>query len=233
MKPFVFVLLALLSGCSVLSPSYEALNDPSHYKNYNPLQSSKTSWLVFGNEKARTQGIVFYPGGKVEPEAYSSLASAMSLELNQLVVIVPMPLDLAILGSKRGDKVQDHFTNISKWTIGGHSLGGVMAASRISKSPESWDRLFLIASYPQDTLSLSNQTLPVISILGSQDGLVSHEIWQSSLELLPATTVTKLIDGGNHAGFGDYGPQEGDLTASISPSAQREETIKALKNWIK
>lgn len=40
-----------------------------------------------------------------------------------------MPFNLAVLDSSAADGVINEFTNIQNWYIGGHSLGGAMAAS--------------------------------------------------------------------------------------------------------
>jgi hypothetical protein len=41
-----------------------------------------------------------------------------------------------------------------------------------------------------------------------------------------------LIAGGNHAGFGTYGIQEGDGVAIISAERQRKETAEAVSSFL-
>ena len=40
------------------------------------------------------------------------------------------------------------------------------------------------------------------------------------------------IEGGNHAQFGNYGPQEGDLPATISAEEQQAQTVAAISGFI-
>ena len=40
------------------------------------------------------------------------------------------------------------------------------------------------------------------------------------------------IEGGNHAQFGNYGPQKGDLPATISAQDQQAQTVEAIENFL-
>jgi hypothetical protein len=42
-----------------------------------------------------------------------------------------------------------------------------------------------------------------------------------------------VIEGGNHAQFGSYGPQEGDKPATISPEEQWEQVAAATVEFLK
>ncbi|EAR09486.1 hypothetical protein MED297_02662 [Reinekea sp. MED297] len=216
----------------MLAPSYPAASAITEQPSYQTSLSETTGWLVFSPTTPVSTGVVFYPGGKVQPEAYAPLAETISQTLNATVIIVPMPLNLAVLGASRGEEVPDAFPSIQHWFIGGHSLGGTMAASRVYKHPERWDGLVLLASYPQDSHDLSQLDLPVISIIGDRDGLINQDTWRASLQRLPATAQRGVIPGGNHAGFADYGPQEQDNFAGISPEQQRAMTAEFLADWL-
>lgn len=222
----------LLSGCSLFSASYTALSDTSALPGALQNSALDEDWLVYSVNPEPETGLVIYPGGKVEPEAYGRLASDLSEQTDALVVIVPMPLDLAVLGSGRGERVVAAYPNVQTWAIGGHSLGGTMAAAQAFDNPQLWSGLFLLASYPQDKHDFSPRETPVISIIGDRDGLISQSRWQESLELLPDSAVRVVIEGGNHAGFGDYGAQEDDRAASISGAEQHRQTIQALAAWV-
>ena len=232
LKIFSWIAVLLLSSCSVFSPSYQATSAASAGDNFNSKQSTQTGWLVFGSPDQTELGLVFYPGGKVQPEAYSELANAIA-DHNVLVVIVPMPFDLAVLGPKRANGVQAHFNRISQWIIGGHSLGGTMAASLAFNNPEQWQGLWLLASYPQEKHDFSTRNLPVLTIIGDQDGLIPLTQWRQSLEQLPANADSLIITGGNHAGFGRYGMQADDGIANISQAQQQSQTVSAFGNWLK
>jgi pimeloyl-ACP methyl ester carboxylesterase len=114
--------------------------------------------------------------------------------------------------------VEAAYPEIAHWFVGGHSLGGVAAASYAASHPEITGVVFW-ASYPADD-SLKNQNMPVVSIYGTLDGLATEESQNSKKELMPEDTQYVVIEGGNHAQFGSYGKQAGDNDASISPEEQ-------------
>jgi hypothetical protein len=67
----------------------------------------------------------------------------------------------------------------------------------------------------------------VVSISGSKDGLATPDKIEASKKLLPASTKFVVIDGGDHAQFGDYGPQDGDNAATVSQADQIKQTTTA------
>lgn len=108
--------------------------------------------LVFEPEHPQ-MGLVFYPGGKVQPEAYAPLLERCAKQ-GVLSVLVRPPFNLAILNENMADGVQEQFPQIATWVIAGHSLGGVAAANYLSQHESSFDGIALMASYP--TCDLSN-----------------------------------------------------------------------------
>jgi hypothetical protein len=187
-------------------------------------------WIVLKPEGTPIAGFVFYPGGLVDPAAYAPLMKHVS-DGGVLVVIVPMPLDLAVFGVGRADKVVTAYPDVTHWAIGGHSLGGAMACEYVSNNPRVFDGLILLASYPADSTDLSEIDLPTILIYGTEDG-VSGEVFEASKSRLPDDTTLVEISGGNHAQFGDYGPQKGDGAASISRDQQQRLTAEAILDFL-
>lgn len=189
-------------------------------------------WLVFTPAGARetgvapTTGLVFYPGGRVAAGAYAAVARAIAAE-GYLVVIVPMPLRLAVFGSTAAAEVIVAYPAITRWAVGGHSLGGAFAADFAFKQPDLVDGLVLWAAYPPEGDDLSRRALAVVSVYGTRDGLAGPEAIAPSRALLPPDTVFVAIEGGNHAGFGRYGPQAGDNAATITPEAQQAQVVVA------
>ncbi len=173
----------------------------------------------------REIGIIFYPGGLVEPEAYIKLCARLSKE-GYLVVIPKMPLNLAIFGVNKAKDVMEKFQGVEKWVIGGHSLGGAMAVDFYYKNPEKIAGIFLLASYPQKKHSLSDRDIPAILIYGSNDGTVDK--LKKNIELLPKSAQIVEIPGGNHAQFGNYGIQKGDGRAEVSVEEQQRITVNYL-----
>jgi hypothetical protein len=184
-------------------------------------------WLVFQpNSGNDTIGFIFYPGGRVDYPSYAPLAHAIADE-GYLTIIVPMPLNLAVLGSNSANDVIATYPNITKWVIGGHSLGGSMAAQYVYDNPTKIEGLVLLAAYPPSGVDLSKFNLAVTTIHGSNDGLVKTKQIDDSLKQLPLSTVRVEIVGGNHAQFGWYGLQSGDNQATITREQQQNQTTSA------
>lgn len=184
-------------------------------------------WLVF--EPAGQQpstGLIFYPGGRVRAEAYAAPAQQIAAQ-GFLVVIVPMPLNLAVLAPDRADAVLAAYPGIRHWVIGGHSLGGAMAANYAKTHQNALDGLVLWAAYPQASDSLADSRLRVAQIYGSNDTVINAERLAAARAYLPAGTAPVVIAGGNHAQFGDYGPQSGDAPAGIAAAEQQRQAVDA------
>jgi pimeloyl-ACP methyl ester carboxylesterase len=182
-------------------------------------------WLVFTHSvHIPTTGFIFFPGGRVDARSYAPAAREIAAE-GYLVVIVPVPLNLAFFGTGQADKVIAAYPEIKHWVVGGHSLGGVAASQYARSHLDQIQGLVLWASYPAS--SLAESQLKVISISGTQDGLSTPEKIEASHSLLPPGTRFIAIQGGNHAQFGWYGPQNGDNPASIDRIAQQAQIVTA------
>jgi hypothetical protein len=225
---FLLLLLALVGSVAWASmpssPMPEAL---AALQSDAQVQVETEPWLIFRPVgRNPTVGLVLYPGGRVDPRAYAPPARAIAAE-GYLVVIVPMPLNLAVFGPKRAAEVLAAFPEVERWAIGGHSLGGAMAARFTHRQPSAVQGLVLWASYPAASDDLSARELAVVSVYGTRDGLATEEEIAASRPLLPAETRWVAIVGGNHAQFGWYGPQSGDNPATISRQAQQQEVVAA------
>lgn len=202
--------------------SYKPTNEAIEALSINGLVTvTDDEFIIFEPQSKATKGFIFYPGGKVEPEAYSNLARKIAEE-GYLVVIAPMTLDLAVLSPNKAEDVIEKFDYIETWAIGGHSLGGVMAVSYAAKN-ENIDGVVLYASYPQGE-ELKDLDIKVLSMYGSKDGVADLEKVKNAVLSKDAEIVE--IEGGNHAGFGSYGNQKGDNEATITGEEQIEKAAK-------
>lgn len=184
-------------------------------------------WLVFAPTNPKSLvGLILYPGGRVDVRSYAPAARAIAQE-GYLVVLVPMPLNLAVFSPDAATDVIASFPETDKWVIGGHSLGGAMAARYAYAHPSSVHGLVLWAAYPDTRNDLSVADLRVTSISATRDGLATVEKIDASRSLLPFTTYWVVMEGGNHAQFGWYGPQSGDQPATISREAQQQQIVSA------
>lgn len=198
------------------------------------LESTETISVTVSEEKLVFQpkdpkaGLIFYPGGKVEFTAYAPLMQALAQE-DLLCILLKMPLNLAVLDMDAADGLREQYPEVQRWYLGGHSLGGSMAASYLAEETD-YEGLLLLASY--STADLSDSGLQVLSIYGTEDGVLNAEKYQQYRANLPETTRELVIYGGNHAQFGNYGAQEGDGQASISDEDQKSLTVDAFSDLL-
>ncbi|WP_249850551.1 alpha/beta hydrolase [Enterococcus casseliflavus] len=178
--------------------------------------------------------VIFYPGALVDAESYSVWAAGLA-EKGYPVAIVKMPFNMAVLAGNRAEEVLEEIFH-SSYVIGGHSLGGVMAsrfaANQLAENDNELKGVFFFASYPDEKGSLADQSIAVLSLSGSQDQVVNQENWQAARSLLPETTTFQTIEGGNHAGFGTYGLQKGEVAADLPNEAQQEAIIEQMAAWL-
>ena len=179
--------------------------------------------------EAPVAGLIFYPGGKVEYTAYAPLMAKLAEE-NILCVLLEMPLNLAVLDMNAADGIPEQFPEVEHWYLAGHSLGGSMAASFAGENTDTYDGLILLASY--STADLSETGLKICSLYGDRDGVLNLEKYREYRNNLPEDTLELVLEGGNHAGFGSYGFQEGDGASTLEPGEQLQWTADRILEFI-
>jgi len=279
-KSAKIALTAIVAALAVLVAGFFAWTRFARYPAFQDAvsvaDSAKTArgWYVFeaqpvvadstaGTARPST-GFIFYPGGLVDPRAYAPLMKRLA-DGGLTSIIIPMPLDLAVFNIDGANAVMAAYPGIDRWIIGGHSLGGSMAAEyaaryfKRSSQPQgtppgqdaapdqgalpeqgapsargarSLEGLVFLASYSAKSTDLSALPIRVLSIYGSNDGVLSSE-FAASMKCVPPGSTLVEIQGGNHAQFGNYGPQEGDGQASISREAQQERTAELVLEFIR
>ena len=105
---------------------------------------------------------------------------------------------------------------------------GLMIAYAI-KNPAAFDGIILLAAYPADQVP---DSLSVCSIYGDRDTKLDAKAYASHKANFPADTEEVVIEGANHAQFGDYGDQKGDSEATISPAEQQAQTAEIILAFI-
>lgn len=184
--------------------------------------------IVFEPENPLS-GFIFYPGGKVEFSAYTPLLHELSEE-GILCVVCKMPFNLAVFDSNAADGINELYPEVDTWFIGGHSLGGVMAAGYAEENAEYFDGVVLLGSY--STADLKDSGLKVLSVYGSNDEVMNMSSYLKYLPNLPSDFSEYIIDGGCHCYFGNYGLQDGDGNASISREKQQIITCDLIEEFI-
>ena len=192
-------------------------------------QVAGQDWHVFSPAAGSVStGLILYPGGFVDPVAYAPIAREIAAR-GYLVVLDPMPLNLAVTDIESADAIIAAHPKIDHWAIGGHSLGGAMAAEFSYNNAGAVAGLVLWAAYPAANTDLSTLPLKVVSIYGDADGVASIADVTGAAERLPADARFVLIPGGNHTQFGSYGQglQRGDNPATISREEQQSQIVEA------
>jgi len=186
------------------------------------VEKTDTGWLFDG--PSESDAFIFYPGAKVEEAAYAPLMRRIA-EQDTDVFLVKMPFRIAFFGVDLADDLMGKYS-YSRWYIGGHSLGGVAACSYAEKHPEQIGGVILLASYPVKSI----KNVPaLVSIYGSEDGVLNMKKMSETEKYAPENYKSYVIEGGNHAQFGNYGEQKGDGNPGISADEQQEQTVEMIR----
>ena len=183
----------------------------------------KNGYIVVSPKLSNDVGFIFYPGANVEYTAYLPLMDQLA-DRGITCYLMKMPLNMAIMNTGAADKVfENHGDDHDRWLIGGHSMGGAMASKYASENADKIDGLVLLGAYPYGDYSADK----TIAIYGSLNVSVKEE-----LEAQNYSGETYVIEGGNHAYFGNYGEQTGDMVGEISREEQQRETVTVISIWM-
>lgn len=175
-------------------------------------------WMFDG--PSDSDALIFYQGAQVEETAYAPLLKQIA-SAGIDVLLVRMPFRLAFFGADKASELIPKY-DYDAWYIGGHSLGGAMAAVYAAEHSGQLSGLILLAAYPTKSL---DDSLTVISVYGSEDGVLNRDKLSEGNQYMPKDAVTYVINGGNHAQFGNYGKQARDGEALVSAEEQQRETV--------
>ncbi len=229
---------SLLLSCSYLPQDFGAVSGVTVTENRDYISLMPTNTAV--------TGVIFYPGGLVDPHAYIPLLSRVVTN-GYAGYIVKAPLNLQVIQAGAADQVRNENSSITAWFIGGHSLGGAMGAKYFYDHSSEMAGLYLLAAWPTSSWDLSGSTAGILLLSGSLDGVATPQEVQDNLAYLPTTlsitntgeTLTNsartfwyVINGGNHSQYGAYGDQEGDGTATITRQAQQELSAALILDYI-
>lgn len=162
---------------------------------------------------------IFYPGAKVEAKAYTPLMYSL-MEKGYTSFIVEMPFHLAIFNQNAADNIIKNNPQIKNWYLVGHSMGGAMASEYADKNQDKIKGLILLGAYSSSDYPVDK----ILTIYGSNDNVLSKKP--------EASNNVKIIDGGNHAQFGNYGKQDGDGEATIDNIEQQRQTVNYILEFI-
>lgn len=188
-------------------------------------EAIRAGWRLDG--PGETDALIFYPGAKVEPTAYLPLLTSLA-ENGVDCFLVRMPLNMAFLDMNAAARFQRAYP-YGHWNVGGHSLGGACAALFAAKHGAELKGLVLLAAYATKPLG---EGLSVLELHGSEDGVLNRKVLEKGRRYLPASAAAEELTGGNHAQFGDYGPQKGDGVATVSRAEQTAWAVERIERMI-
>jgi hypothetical protein len=182
-----------------------------------------------------TAGLVFYPGGRVHPDAYVASLAPLAADANVTVVVPKMPLNLAVLDGDVASRYvarsdPDADLDVDTWYVGGHSLGGVMACRYARANPDRVDGVVLFASYCDR--DISGTGLAALSVTGSADTVLNRGAYRSALGNLPADATTRTLPL-NHSQFGGYRGQPGDDPGGLSYAVAHRRLAEMVVPWLR
>ncbi len=223
----VCLLVVFAATVSYVMDDYDSLVDETYLTSSDVVTVEQMENGLFFDGPGMESAYIFYPGGKVEYTAYAAIMYQLA-ENGMDCFLVEMPLQLALFDRDAAEDIMADYS-YDTWYLGGHSLGGAMAAYEGASIADSIDGLILLASY--ETKDISDTDLRVLTIYGSEDQVMVAEKYESNLVNLPEDFTEIIIEGGNHGQFGDYGQQEGDGIATISAEEQQSQTVEAILEW--
>ncbi len=223
----VLVAAILLGGAFLLyvSDYYKAEVNRKERAMFSDIRVLDANDALIADPGNAKTALILYPGGKVEHRAYEMLALRIADE-GILCIVPKMPFNLAVFGIDRAERFITAHPEIEHWYVGGHSLGGSMAAGFAAKQKPMVDGLVLLASY--SVADISSLPLKVLSITAGNDTVLSRESYEKYKTNLPEGFTELVIEGGNHAGFASYGAQKGDGTATLTAAEQQAAVAEAV-----
>lgn len=223
----VLVVIVVGSGILIQTSRYSATAEA---QKQSQIATTTNEYDLYTNGSKSATSIIFYPGAFVASTSYSNWASQLAAAgIN--VYVLHIPLDLAVLAPNAANTILKAHPD-EKFILAGHSLGGVMASRFAKEHANKVAGVIFLASYPDKKGSLADETFPVLSITASNDGVLNWDKYNETKQYLPKDTTYVEIKGGNHAGFGTYGDQKGDDTATIPNAIQQTKISTYIMDWI-
>lgn len=221
--PIIILILIGAYGLYYVNDYYHADNTALSYMNGSGnVTVNKIGNGLFIDGPGNDTALIFYPGAKIEYTSYLPLMTELASN-GVDAYLVEMPFNLAFLGVDSAGEIING-SNYTHYIMAGHSLGGSMAAQYASN--HDVDGLVLLAAYPSDEISI-----PVLSIYGSNDSVLNMETYNESKPLMQNFTEI-ILKGANHAQFANFGVMEGDGNATINSTAQQNETVSHIIDFI-
>lgn len=210
--PLLLVLVILCAGFGLYTADHYKAGLQAQQILQEDAAVHEQNWLyIKGN--AESAGLIFYPGAKVEYTAYLPLMTRFA-QNGVNCFLTEMPFNLAFFGVNRAEKIMEAHPEIKTWYMAGHSLGGAFASAFAAKHADKISGVILLGAYLYGDFPAQHS----VTIYGSEDQVLKRE-------KITYEDYVYVIEGGNHAQFGDYGEQKGDGSARITADEQLSQTV--------
>lgn len=215
-----FVIIAVGGFLIYASDYYRADEKAKAILEKEEVVQTEDDLVVLTPNTSTDTALIFYPGAKVEYIAYLPLLEKIKDNIGITCIVVKMPFNMAIFDADAADNIIAQFPEYDNWYIAGHSMGGAMASDYASKNQDKVQGLILLGAYIYGDYPAEN----ALTVYGSFNTSVADKI--------DYTENIVEIEGGNHAQFGNYGKQKGDLDATITSDMQQDIAIEAIKEFL-
>lgn len=216
---FLALLAVLGGGFLVYASDYYRADETANAVLQSEAVQVKEGLILLQPEGTADTALIFYPGAKVEYTAYLPILD--KLRQNGIAsVLMKMPFNMAIFSANAADRAFKELPGVTDWFIGGHSMGGAMASSYFAGHQDRVKGLVLLGAY-------------IYGDVAPEDALTVYGTLNAGLEKnINYTENVVIIQGGNHAQFGNYGEQKGDPAAAISWQEQQDAAVQAILEFI-
>lgn len=218
----IISLVILLVGAFLIYASdyYRADDVANAAMQSEEIMQTQDNLIILSPATPGDTAMIFYPGAKVEYFSYLPILEKIKESTGITCILVKMPFNMAVFGANAADNIIEQFPDIKNWYMSGHSMGGAMASDYASKHQDKVKGLILLGAYVYGNYPAEN----ALTVYGSFNTSVAQKI--------NYTDNIVVIEGGNHAQFGNYGKQKGDPDATISSEEQQDIAVEAIKEFL-
>lgn len=200
-------------------------NALSYMKGSETVKVSEFDNYYFFDGPGKEKAFIFYQGAMVDEKAYAEIMFKLA-ENGLDCFLMRMPYRLAFNDIHMADRViKNYRKNYKEFYIGGHSLGGSIAAVYAYERKNEIKGIALMAAFSMFKLP---DTMKAVSLIATNDKVLVWPLYNYYLKKLPKDYTEVKIEGGNHGHFGDYGEQFGDGEATISLQKQHDIIIDSI-----
>ncbi len=174
-------------------------------------------------------GFIIFTGAKVKETGYSYIAGLLH-EQGHTVVIPKQIFTMSAFGTNHAIEIMKKHTEVNKWILIGHSLGGVPVTRVAGQAPEYLTGIVYLASCASS--DLSGLDFPALRITAENDKVMNNERMNQFAGNLPAGSETILLEGGIHRGFGSYNSRfSREEETTLNWKQQNEQSVQLILDF--